>query len=98
MEIFPGIQAFEWDRGNKEKNFLAHRVTQEECEEAFFDESKRTLRDSLHSRAEKRHILIGRTKKDRLLFIVFTVRRSMVRIISARDLNKKEYSLYEKKA
>jgi uncharacterized protein len=85
---------FEWDKGNRDKNFDKHGVADQECEEAFFDQGKKILKDVLHSEKEDRYILLGRTKEDRLLFIAFTLRRHKVRIISARDLNKKERSLY----
>jgi uncharacterized protein len=89
---------FEWDKGNIDKNFTAHGVKNEECEEVFFDPNKRMLRDPLHSNKEKRYVIIGKTKKQRILFIVFTRRKQKVRIISARDLNKKEKHLYEEKS
>jgi len=94
-EIFEQITGFEWDTGNKGKNFTRHEVTDEECEEVFFDQNKNILRDILHSKKEERYILMGKTKKSRLLFIVFTIRKDKVRIISSRDLNKKEHKLYE---
>lgn len=87
---------FEWDQGNKKKNWLSHRVSNEECEEVFFDPFKKIARDVFHSDHEERYILIGQTKKNRLLFVVFTVRKQKVRVISARDLNKRERLLYEK--
>jgi len=87
---------FEWDRGNQEKNELKYNVTNKECEEVFFDEQKKILKDPLHSGKEQRYILLGKTKTHRHLFIVVTVRKLYMRIISARDLNKKEYPLYEK--
>lgn len=97
MRIFREPVVFEWDVGNIDKNLIRHRVRNEECEEAFFDPNKRVLRDALHSEKEKRHILLGKTKKRRVLFIVFTTRKNKVRIISARDLNKKELHLYHEK-
>ena len=93
---FKKITGFEWDSGNKGKN-QKHKVKDEECEEVFFDYNKKILKDALHSGKEKRYLLIGRTKKKRLLFLVFTIRKDKVRIISARDLNQKEYKLYEEK-
>lgn len=86
---------FFWDKGNLDKNLLKHRVTDEECEEVFFDEDKKIYNDILHSGQEERYILIGKTKLGRLLFIVFTKRKNKVRVISARDMNKKEWKLYE---
>lgn len=90
--------SFGWDKGNKDKNFKKHSVSNQECEEVFFDQQKKMLKDVIHSVKEDRYLLIGKTKKTRLLFIVFTLRDNTVRIISARDLNKKEYYLYEEKA
>lgn len=95
VKIFTEPLHFEWDRGNRDKNWRAHRVTPEECEEAFYDPQKRVLHDVLHSGHEERYLLIGATKQRRLLFIVFTVRDRKLRVISARDLNRKERSLYE---
>ena len=88
---------FEWDKGNTGKN-KKHKVEDFESEEPFFDPCKVTLKDSPHSETEERHILLGKTKKGRLLFIVFTERAGKVRIISARQINKKEVPLYEKTA
>lgn len=90
---------FEWDKGNQDKNWNKHRVTQEEAEQVFFDTHKLITEDSLNSTEEKRHRIIGKTKAHRLLFVVFTMRGDKVRVISARDLNKrKEAKFYEKAA
>ena len=94
MELPLSIE-FVWDRGNKDKNWTNHQVAITECEEAFFDNKKQIHRDEFHSEEEDRFLLIGMTRQERLLFIVFTTRRSKIRIISARDLNRKEYHLYE---
>lgn len=93
--LFARPYKFEWDKGNRDKNLHSHDVTNQECEEIFFDENKKILEDSLHSQAESRHILLGKTKLGRLLFAVFTLRGKKIRVISARDLNQKERSLYE---
>lgn len=85
---------FEWDKGNQGKNWARHKVNDQECEEAFFDNDKKIIRDVLHSRQEERYILLGGTKRQRLLFIVFTLRAAKIRVISARDINKKESKLY----
>jgi hypothetical protein len=97
MLDFGKIKEFQWDDGNKDKNWKKHKVTNEECEEVFFDDNKRIFKDVLYSAREARYILIGKTKHGRLLFVVFTIRRNKVRIISARDINKKERILYEER-
>ena len=89
------IIEFEWNKGNRNKNLKMHGVNDEECEEIFFDPKKKILKDTLHSINEKRYILIGKTKLKRLLFLIFTIRKNKIRVISARDLNKKEKQLYE---
>lgn len=94
MQIDPGAWVFEWDHGNIGKN-MKHRVEDFESEEAFFDERKVLLRDSLHSEGEARFILLGKTKRERLLFVVFTKRGKRIRIISARNVNRRERPLYE---
>ena len=96
MKIFKKPIQFEWNKGNVNKNFHKHGVSDNECEEVFFDEKKVALKDMLHSGKEKRFILLGKTKTKRALFIVFTVRGDKIRIISSRDINKNEIKLYEK--
>ena len=86
---------FEWDKGNLGKN-KKHGVEDLESEGAFLDEGKVIFKDVLHSGSEERFILLGKTKLGRLLVVVFTERAKKVRIISARDINKKEVYLYEK--
>lgn len=96
MKIIKNISEFDWDQGNINKNLITHNVTSQECEEVFFDPSKKILKDILHSGSENRYIILGKNKSGKLLFIVFTLRKNKIRIISARDLNKKERKLYEK--
>lgn len=91
------IIEFDWDKGNIGKN-RKHKVEDKESEEPFFDEGKIIYKDVFHSKKEERFILIGKTKKGRLLYLVFTIRNSKFRIISGRDINKKEIQIYEKAA
>jgi uncharacterized protein len=96
--VFPKPIVFEWDQGNSEKNWISHHVKNEESEEVFFDEKKKIAKDVFHSGKEQRWILLGKTKKGTILFVVYTMRQQIVRIISARKINKKEAILYEKTA
>lgn len=98
MRINKKVFEFEWDKGNIGKN-KKHKVEDKEAEEAFFDTNKVTFPDVIHStEGEKRLRIIGKTKKERLLFIVFTQRNEKIRIISVRDINRKEVPLYENAA
>lgn len=96
MSVLPDPIAFEWDSHNQVKNWLKHQVTWEECETCFFDSNKRIYQDTKYSTQEPRYLMLGQTRHRRILFIVFTIKKRCVRIISARPLNKKERLLYEK--
>jgi uncharacterized DUF497 family protein len=91
-------KGFEWDRGNLDKSYQKHGISPNEAEESFLDEKAIVLRDVKHSQKEVRYILIGKTSERKLLFVVFTLRRKSIRIISARITNRKEKNQYGKKA
>ena len=97
MKTIKKAVEFDWDKGNVEKN-LKHDVTDKEAEEVFFDEKRYIFKDKIHSGNEERFRILGKINLGRLLFIAFTIRKNKIRIISARDINKKEVYLYEKKA
>lgn len=86
---------FEWDEGNRDKNWLKHRVDYRECEQVFLNNPV-YFYDEGHSQKEERFIAYGITDQNRELFIVFTIRNNKIRVISARDQNKKERRIYEK--
>jgi uncharacterized DUF497 family protein len=85
---------FEWDEGNLHKNWERHRVTPQEAEDVFFNEPLVVRSDTPHSRREKRYYALGQTDAGRQLFIAFTLRNSLIRVISARDMNRKEKAAY----
>ncbi len=98
MNVLPQPIAFEWDKGNIDKNLKAHNVTNQEAEEAFINEPVFSFQDDKHSSpSEKLGMIWGSTKKGRRLTIIYTVRNNIIRVISARDMNKKERREYEKK-
>ncbi len=85
---------FQWDKGNSEKNWEKHKVTKNECEQVFFNLPFLVEEDTEHSISEKRSYILGQTDSRRFLFIVFTIRDQLIRVISARDMNKKEKEIY----
>lgn len=93
MRVDKNVLVFEWDKGNIGKN-TKHKVEDKEAEEVFLDENKKTFKDKLHSDGEERFRVVGKTKKRRLLFVAFTIRNGKIRIISVRNINKKEVYLY----
>ena len=85
---------FQWDEGNAGKNWLKHRVSPSECEQVFFHLPLIPSDDLRHSDDENRYYALGKTDTGRLLFLVFTIREKNIRVISARDMNKKERRIY----
>ena len=98
MQIPGHIEGFQWDKANKDKNWVKHQVAWWECEEVFFNFPLFTYPDLKHSGKETRHYALGRTNASRHLFIVFTTRGSLIRVISAREMNRKERKVYSEKA
>ena len=93
-ELLQQCTGFDWDKGNSDKNWIRHQVSRSECEQVFFNEPLVIADDEKHSESEKRWYLLGQTDFERLLFIVFTIRGELIRIISARDMHKKERKIY----
>ncbi|MEW6141369.1 MAG: BrnT family toxin [Thermodesulfobacteriota bacterium] len=88
---------FDWDKGNADKNWIRHTVSRLECEQVFFNLPLVVGDDSKHSKIESRYFALGHTDKGRWLFVVFTVRGDRIRVISARDMNRKERRIYNEK-
>jgi uncharacterized DUF497 family protein len=90
------ITGFDWDSANAEKN-ESHLVAQSESEQIFFNEPLLILSDEKHSHNETRFHALGRTNDNRLLHVTFTLRKDLteIRVISARDMHKKERAKYE---
>lgn len=96
MTILPEPLEFEWDSGNIEKNFAKHRITNKQIEEAFTVKNSYIMEDVRHSLMEQRYMLWSRLIMDGYITVIFTIRSSRIRVISARPMNKKERKVYEK--
>ena len=90
------ISGFGWDAGNSRKNADKHDVSQAEAEQLFFNEPLLMVHDRKHSGAERRIHALGRTDDGRLLHATFTLRDedTKIRVISVRDMSRKERSFY----
>ena len=86
---------FDWDEGNLLKNWEKHGVSAFECEQVFFNRPLVAAPDELHSSTEARFYALGQTDASRLLFIAFTIRGRLIRVISARDMNRRERKVFE---
>ena len=95
---FENIIGFQWDDGNVDKNRIMLNVENWECEQVFFNAPLLIGGDPRHSTTEKRWAAFGHTDEGRLLGVVFTKRGSLIRVISARDMSRKEREFYEKNA
>lgn len=93
-EILSACTGFQWDTANSEKNWRKHGVSSRECEEVFLNVPFFVDEDIKHSSQEHRFYGLGQTDLGRALFIVFTVRNQQIRIISARDMHRKERIIY----
>ncbi|MBI2036259.1 BrnT family toxin [Candidatus Microgenomates bacterium] len=88
---------FEWDKGNIDKNLIKHNVTNREAEEVFKNRLSFIFIDEKHLTTEVRYMIWGETNSGRRLSAFFTIRNDKIRIISARDMHKKERRSYEEK-
>jgi uncharacterized protein len=91
------ITGFDWDDGNSRKSADKHDVSQAEAESVFFNDPLIVVEDAKHSEREQRLNALGKTAQNRLLHITFTLWQNgtMVRVISARDMHRKERKAYE---
>lgn len=91
------ISGFDWDEGNARKSVDKHDVSQSEAEQVFFNQPLVVLADEKLSQNEPRYHLLGSTDDRRQLHITFTLRSgdSLIRVISARDMHRKERAFYE---
>lgn len=90
------ITRFNWDDGNARKNDK-HGVSMAEAEQVFFNAPLLLLEDAAHSQQELRIHALGKTDEGRALHLTFTLRQSnqLIRVISARDMHRKERAIYE---
>ena len=86
---------FDWDEANGPKIWAKHEVSPVECEQVFFNLPVIAKHDEKHSGSETRYYVLGQTDAGRRLFVVVTVRDDLLRVISARDMSRKERKVYE---
>jgi uncharacterized DUF497 family protein len=92
--VLAAATGFDWDDGNAPKVRARHDVDPGECEQAFLREPFIVSADAKHSDTERRWRALGRTYADRFLFLVFTMRGTRIRVMQARNMNRKERRSY----
>ena len=87
---------FEWDLGNQTINLVKHGITTTEAESVFTEvESIRVLGEQVSPETiESRFGILGVTSDMKHVFVCFTIRRNLIRVIHIRKMNKNERSLY----
>ena len=100
MIDFERIVGFQWDDGNARKSEIKHSVTQAEAEQVFFLDPLIVLADPKHGTSEERFHALGHTIEGRRLLVSFTLRKNgtLIRVISARDMSRKERARYDQEA
>ncbi len=89
--------SFEWDDGKAASNWRKHGVTFEEAASVFEDPLAAIFEDEAHSWGERREIIVGHSKRGRLLLVVFAERSEVIRVISSREATRRERSDYERR-
>lgn len=92
LEIFPDVTGFQWDDGNASKNWTRHQVNQTEAEQIFLNRPLVVV--GAPFRNESRQFAFGHTDAGRLLTVVFTIRGSLLRVISVRPMSRRERREY----
>ena len=88
-------RGFQWDEGNTEKNWVKHHVSRGETEQVFFNRPLVVVAGEQRAESIPRYYALGQTDARRLLFIVFTIREDLIRVISARPMSRRERRVYE---
>ncbi len=86
---------FEWDSRKATSNLSKHGVSFEEAATVFADPLGRIVADPRHSSDEERLVLLGVSRDQHLLAVMFVDRGGAIRIISARPATKRERKDYE---
>jgi uncharacterized protein len=95
MNFLSSCTGFDWDEANVLKNWEKHHVFAFECEQVFFNQPLITALDEKYSVAEARYYALGRTDAFRLLFVAFAIRGKLIRVISARNMSRRERRIFE---
>ena len=84
---------FEWDENKNKSNQEKHGIDFNDAKEIFEDNNRKTSPDLRYDYDEDRWITIGKLL-DIIIVVVYTMRDTAYRIISARYAKKKERKSY----
>ncbi|NBC09432.1 MAG: BrnT family toxin [Bacteroidetes bacterium] len=86
------MHKFEWDEDKNKSNKKKHLISFERAKEVFYDENSIEFKGN--SSTELRIIRIGKTFTKIIIAVVYTIRSTAIRMISARQASKKETKSY----
>lgn len=88
---------FEWDEAKAKSNLIKHGVSFDEAKSVFDDDFARVIYDETHSKNEERFVILGMSRKLRILVVVHCLRQDslIVRLISARKATQNEQNQYK---
>ena len=86
---------FDWDEDKATINLSKHGIAFSEAKTVFDDSFYVDFYDPDHSEYEQRYLIIGHSERGRLLIVSYTERRNSIRLISAREVTKRERKSYE---
>ncbi len=93
-DLLKSCEGFDWDEANEIKNWEKHAVKKTEAEQVFFN-MPMVIFETYSTTDPDRFLALGKSNDGRLLTIIFTVRKKkLIRIISARDMSRKERKAY----
>ncbi len=95
MEELLRCTGFERDDANTTPLAERHGVSPAACEQVLLNRPLLTGTDEKHSQTEPRYYGLGQTDLGRLLFVVVTVRGDFLRIVTARDMSRRERRIYQ---
>jgi len=87
---------FDWDRNKNIANINKHGISFKEAATVFQDVNSIEYDDLEHSQDEDRFVVIGKSRRLRLLVVCHCYRENdtVIRIISAREANIQETEFY----
>lgn len=85
-------RSFEWDEDKNIINIKKHGISFRAAAYVFADVNRIEIYDELHSNDEDRYIVVGAVNK--VLCVIYTERKNVTRIISARLATARERRMY----
>ena len=84
---------FEWDSAKAASNLRKHGISFPYATRVFLDPDRQERLDTEEEYGEERWLVLGRVD-DFVLVVVYTIRGSNIRLISARKAHRNDYKIF----